>query len=1224
VSTPVHLRIFLSSPADVATERQVARDLFKKLAVDPSFRGRLSFDVIAWDDPHAAVAMPAHLTPQLAVARGLPTPSECDIVIIILWSRMGTPLPPECKKPDGSPYRSGTEWEYCEALLSARNSGKPTILLYRRVETPIIALTDPSFEERRQQFAAVAAFFDEMKSSDGSLVGSTLSYETPEQFSAILEQNLRSILDQLLSTSLTSIAKPMRGAVPFQAPPPPSYYVERPEILSGLKGLLGPSRAGGNTFVIGALHGLGGIGKTAAVSRLCYDEEIQHTFSDGILWATLGQQPDLLFWLTSWVHALGDFDYRAHDVISTSLHLRSLVQRKKLLFIVDDVWKTDHARPFLLGGGDSRLIITTRRRDLADELGAVSHSLDLMNEVEAVTLLQRRIAHRRLALNDSMARELVKAVDYLPLAVEILAAQVLRNLDPSELLRKLRQETARLEALSTPRERRSGLNRIEACFNLSLDTLRTQDQDAWLLFVYLGLLPEDAIIESHVVANLFQKTRKTIEDLLQVLLDDSLLMLSSSGFEPSHRYRMHDLLHDISRTLIERPAPEGLGLSMVQMHRELLERLHRGVPSGMWSSIPADGYIERHLVWHMLEADKMDCVHCLFSERTASGRLAWMATREKWGQFDGFISDLRAVFAKCLETLAQQNKSSAQSAELLLLCIRYIFIYSTVVSRASTMPAEYLEIMVMEKLWTPKQALSYASHMLSREQRFEAYSFLMPYQDESTRKNYEAEQLKDLSRERSKGERWSSSTINFKQLGSQIQDAILKLISEEGNDYGIPRVEAERLARLAPYFDSDRRAALFQKFATKTDPLSKIILLSAIANDSHVTQAGHIVFEAYDMIDPKSSRWAKDYALACLLPLLSSSDRATAVRYLMEQVQGYTVSGRIARRIVPFADATQINLLLKCRMEQEDETYRAIGERIAAIGASLKDVAIQRPRHRAIAHCSFYKQRKTGSIDDLTEIVNSSASDLGDWEVFGILVATITFRSGAIPTVIVRKLNDQGKKICGLVSLAFSEYPLTFESPIAKSESQGLSGDGLFEWNASTEFDALIRSMGARDFESGFFRLIKEIHESRSIPFHERHVHERRIFYEKLKKLVEAFDQARDGAMLAWLCTHLRIEHAYALVSALHGKFGRIDRKALFVGLETIFAPNLKLDYDMIERGDYRYNLEIAWLTARRQPRRDLIQLMILCIVAMEDRLVEAIGTGVLNMCAEFSSNEPV
>ena len=40
-----------------------------------------------------------------------PKPSECDIVIVIFWSRMGTPLLTTYVKSNVSPYPSDTEWE---------------------------------------------------------------------------------------------------------------------------------------------------------------------------------------------------------------------------------------------------------------------------------------------------------------------------------------------------------------------------------------------------------------------------------------------------------------------------------------------------------------------------------------------------------------------------------------------------------------------------------------------------------------------------------------------------------------------------------------------------------------------------------------------------------------------------------------------------------------------------------------------------------------------------------------------------------------------------------------------------------------------------------------------------------------------------------------------------------------------------------------------------------
>ena len=91
------LRIFLSSPGDVADERGQARRLVERLGHDPSFRHKARIEAVAWDDPDAPTPMLAQLTPQQAVDRHLPKPSACDIVVVVLWARMGTPLPPECR-----------------------------------------------------------------------------------------------------------------------------------------------------------------------------------------------------------------------------------------------------------------------------------------------------------------------------------------------------------------------------------------------------------------------------------------------------------------------------------------------------------------------------------------------------------------------------------------------------------------------------------------------------------------------------------------------------------------------------------------------------------------------------------------------------------------------------------------------------------------------------------------------------------------------------------------------------------------------------------------------------------------------------------------------------------------------------------------------------------------------------------------------------------------------
>jgi hypothetical protein len=198
---PLHLRVFLSSPGDVPKERRIGRKLLRDvLAVDPFIRNRATFDVVSWDDPHASAAMPAHLTPQEAVNLGLPRPSECDIVVVILRSKIGTKLPSAFRKKSGRRYRSGTEWEYEDALAAARQTGRPTILVYRGA---------PLSKSSRAKDAS--RFFSRFRNSDGSPAGSFCRFTTPDDFRRLLNQHLRAVVHRLLDPApalSTSAAAP--------------------------------------------------------------------------------------------------------------------------------------------------------------------------------------------------------------------------------------------------------------------------------------------------------------------------------------------------------------------------------------------------------------------------------------------------------------------------------------------------------------------------------------------------------------------------------------------------------------------------------------------------------------------------------------------------------------------------------------------------------------------------------------------------------------------------------------------------------------------------------------------------------------------------------------------------------------------------------------------------------------------------------------------------------
>ncbi|UCD77468.1 MAG: SUMF1/EgtB/PvdO family nonheme iron enzyme [Desulfobacterales bacterium] len=219
-SAPLHLRVFLASPGDVADERTLALQVLEQLQYDPLLRGRIILETVAWDKPGASTPMLATLTPQEAIKKSLSTPADCDIVIVIFWSRMGTPLPEGWKKPDGSRYLSGTEWEYLNALEAADKHKKPEILVYRRTEKINLDPDDPDFETKSHQWRLVKQFFESFQNPNGSIKRGYNQYPAPEKFREQLNLHLRSLVREILEREAPIAAVKPASPSPQSNDPP--------------------------------------------------------------------------------------------------------------------------------------------------------------------------------------------------------------------------------------------------------------------------------------------------------------------------------------------------------------------------------------------------------------------------------------------------------------------------------------------------------------------------------------------------------------------------------------------------------------------------------------------------------------------------------------------------------------------------------------------------------------------------------------------------------------------------------------------------------------------------------------------------------------------------------------------------------------------------------------------------------------------------------------------
>ena len=523
-----------------------------------------------------------------------------------------------------------------------------------------------------------------------------------------------------------------RGA-PFQVPPLPHYFVDRPEHLSAVKTYLlknAPQRPG--TLVVSAIQGLGGIGKSVLAAAIAHDPTVQSRFGDGVLWSTLGQQPDILACLSGWIQELGDHSYKPTTTSSASAHLRTLLHDRRMLLVVDDVWDPSHAEPFRVGGSDCCILVTTREARIP---GALRYELDVMTPEQSLALLKQSIQEE---LSDTAVQEalaLAKAVAYLPLALELAAAQIEDGATWAELLDALEQEIADLDVLDiqgygfqsqTSRQRNLSLL---ASFNLSLKRLPPEQLHQ---FAWLGVLPEDVTITETMAATLWNLRPAQARTLLRFLKGRALLLSSGRQADQRVGYRLHDLMHDVARHLLTgAPEPKqpgmlsGLGITLREAHQQFINRYRPKLQNGQWHTIPSDGYIHTHLTWHLEQAGLTDEIHQLLQEENADSKNGWYIACRDLGQTASFINDVGRAW-RLADELFVRNRPQA-----LALQFRYALIKGSLNTLAGNLPPELIAVLVSQGIWQPAQGLAHLQQIAKPWRQVYAFEVLLPHLPDS-------------------------------------------------------------------------------------------------------------------------------------------------------------------------------------------------------------------------------------------------------------------------------------------------------------------------------------------------------------------------------------------------------------------------------------------------------------------------------------------------------------
>ena len=340
---------------------------------------------------------------------------------------------------------------------------------------------------------------------------------------------------------------------------------------------------------------MGGIGKTVLASALAREasERARNTggaaeFRDGVAWLTFGRDAPALTKAADLAAAITGQTTRFESLDGARGQLGELTRDLALLVVLDDVWEPKAADPFTGLGPQCRVLITTRIVPVLTRAGASRHDVDLLAPDAALGFLAAATGQANAHALPPEADAIVRQCGRLPLALTAVGALIRTGaftwIDAVQALEEGATEEFDTSWLPDPEQRS-----VAVVLRVSVERLPPEAKACFLacaVFREDVAIPEASLLRlwSGIVPN--QRRAK----LMAMDLEGWSLLIR----DEQHRYRIHDLYMDFLRQA---------GAPLAARQADFVARYRSDCPSG-WGTCPDDGYILRHLPWHLREAEQ--------------------------------------------------------------------------------------------------------------------------------------------------------------------------------------------------------------------------------------------------------------------------------------------------------------------------------------------------------------------------------------------------------------------------------------------------------------------------------------------------------------------------------------------------------------------------------------------------------------------------------------------
>ena len=273
-----NLKLFVSSPGDLLPEREAVQRVVARINGD--YLGVVHFEVIRWEEKSYSAR--AGFQSQIVEA------SSCELVIAMLYQRMGTPLPVEvAQRADGSAFESGTAYEIETSLLHAQTQGTPQLYMFRKAASALLA------PEERAQFEVLERFWQRLfVDCSGRILRAFQSFQSISDLQPQLDLCVRGWLAEqgylrdAPAWNSAVLGSPFRGLAAFEEQHAAVYFGRRVALDLAWQRLLRAHEQGAGFLL---MLGASGSGKSSLVKAGVVPQFRVHFNAHGVILAHVAQ-----------------------------------------------------------------------------------------------------------------------------------------------------------------------------------------------------------------------------------------------------------------------------------------------------------------------------------------------------------------------------------------------------------------------------------------------------------------------------------------------------------------------------------------------------------------------------------------------------------------------------------------------------------------------------------------------------------------------------------------------------------------------------------------------------------------------------------------------------------------------------------------------------------------------------------------------------------------------